>query len=669
MRIEEVHRLNPPIEGDPWEVQPVLRSLLARHLAATVPDSNPELHHELLERLRSLGKEVQTSLRPIAETLDPCEGPKLIQYDQWGQRLDKVVTSEGWRAIATWLAERGVPGEAFDEEYQQAYLADREKSAGGKKRLGGAARLYAQARTHLVSADSHVGLCPISMTDGGILALARFGTKDQKDRWLARLLHRGPGAAFAGQWMTERAGGSSVNFTETRAARLDGGDSTKGKPGDLYLLNGFKWFSSAADGHVAFALARTSDEGSRGLSLFLVPLRRQDRPALPANLVPECDARAPHSTLNGVRIHRLKNKLGSHHLPTAELELDGAVAELVGEVGKGVKQISNILNITRIYSASGSVAALARNHNLAVEYAKGRTVDGGHLLANVPLHVAELAKVGVIHSGLSALLWKAVALYSRVEADKALPHEAAMARLLIPVVKAYAATLGTQYSAVCLASLGGQGYMSETPTTTLLRDSLVETIWEGTASVLSLDVARVLVQTRGEALFEFVVEIERSLGESYQHLRPATDASKNEGFQSGPAEDVRDLLRDTTDCLDALRSRGWKMLQSGLASNDARIARLLLETIAKVTAIEQLLAHAAWLNTTHQNAFEAVLYVKRAQRFLELTGGFETTIRQLQVESASFSETASTDRLLALIDVPMVGPSPAQSLGALRANL
>ncbi|CEH15495.1 Very-long-chain acyl-CoA dehydrogenase [Ceraceosorus bombacis] len=608
MRIEEVHRLNPPIEGDPWEVQPVLQSLLARHLAATVPDSIPELHHELLERLRSLGKEVQTSLRPIAETLDHSEGPKLIQYDQWGQRLDKVVTSEGWRAIATWLAERGVLGEAFDEEYQQAYLADREKSAGGKKRLGGAARLYAQARTHLVSADSHVGLCPISMTDGGILALARFGTRDQKDRWLARLLHRGPGAAFAGQWMTERAGGSSVNFTETRAARLDGGDSTKGKPGDLYLLNGFKWFSSAADGHVAFALARTSDEGSRGLSLFLVPLRRQDRPALPANLVPECDARAPHSALNGVRIHRLKNKLGSHHLPTAELELDGAVAELVGEVGKGVKQISNILNITRIYSASGSVAALARNHNLAVE-------------------------------------------------------------LLIPVVKAYAATLGTQYSAVCLASLGGQGYMSETPTTTLLRDSLVETIWEGTASVLSLDVARVLVQSRGEALFEFVVEVERSLGESYQHLRPASDASKNEGFQAGPAEDVRDLLRDTTNCLDALRSRGWKMLQSGLASNDARIARLLLETIAKVTAIEQLLAHAAWLNTTHQNAFEATLYVKRAQRFLELTGGFETTIRQLQVEPASYSETASTDRLLALIDVPMLGPSPAQSLGALRANL
>ena len=108
------------------------------------------------------------------------------------------------------------------------------------------------------------------------------------------------------------------------------------------LLDGFKWFASAADGHIALALARTDPDksrGARGLSLFIVPLRRENRPPLPPGVTLPADS-DPHSSFNGIRVHRLKNKLGTKFVPTAELALNGAVGELVGEPGRGVALIA-----------------------------------------------------------------------------------------------------------------------------------------------------------------------------------------------------------------------------------------------------------------------------------------------------------------------------------------
>ena len=135
MRIENTHVHTPPQLADPWRADLVLRSLLARHLAALAP---PQLAPELLGRLAGLGQQAKDELRPAAALLNrPGAEPLLLQYDEWGRRVDEVRTSEGWRAIATWFAERGIPGEAYGSMGQERWLKT-EESAGGPERLGAA---------------------------------------------------------------------------------------------------------------------------------------------------------------------------------------------------------------------------------------------------------------------------------------------------------------------------------------------------------------------------------------------------------------------------------------------------------------------------------------------------------------------------------------------------
>jgi len=178
-----------------------------------------------------------------------------------------------------------------------------------------------------------------------------------KDQVFSRLTSRDPKRFFtSGQWMTERPGGSDVGRTETQAVWNE--------EKKAWSVSGFKWFSSATDANVTMLLARTHDpkaagsmkSGSKGLSLYLARVRDDE------------------GKLNGVRIHRLKDKVGTKALPTAELELDGMVAQQVGDTHRGVKNISAILNITRIYCGMSCTAAMQKFVLSAKEYARRREV-------------------------------------------------------------------------------------------------------------------------------------------------------------------------------------------------------------------------------------------------------------------------------------------------------
>lgn len=184
--------------------------------------------------------------------------------------------------------------------------------------------------------------------------------KDRKGdaHTFAHLNSRDPSRFFtSGQWMTERPGGSDVGRTETQAVWNEDLKS--------WSISGFKWFSSATDADVTMLLARTHDptasgtmkDGSKGLSLYLARVRDDQ------------------GQLNGVRIHRLKDKVGTKALPTAELELDGMIAQQVGETHRGVKNISAILNITRIYCGMNCTASMQRFVLMAKEYARRREVS------------------------------------------------------------------------------------------------------------------------------------------------------------------------------------------------------------------------------------------------------------------------------------------------------
>jgi alkylation response protein AidB-like acyl-CoA dehydrogenase len=226
--------------------------------------------------------------------------------------------------------------------------------------------------------------------------------------------------------------------------------------GPEYILNGFKWFSSATDSDVAVALARTGDpkHGSRSLSLFLVPLR------LPLFRGPS--EPVPTSNSNGINIHRLKNKIGTHALPTAELSLDSSKAFLLGPLNQGVKNITPVLNITRVYSAVASLGGVRRCLSIASSFANVRSIEGGkRLLKDSPLHVAHLASIALVYRSLTHLVFGTIRLLGKVECNTATAEERRRLRVLTPTVKAFAAEKACAAMEDAMVSLGGAGYMEE----------------------------------------------------------------------------------------------------------------------------------------------------------------------------------------------------------------
>ncbi|CAE7195649.1 unnamed protein product, partial [Rhizoctonia solani] len=431
----------------------------------------PSSRATVVQELVRFGDDINGYIRDLGKYVEP---PTLIQYDHFGRRIDQLKTSEGWRQLKQVAAKEGMVSIAYD---RTAY--------------GPLARVLMFIKTCLWTGDSHVVGCPMAMTDGAARVLELLGTSHMKERLLPRLLSRDPRLAYtAGQWMTERPGGSDVSHTETTAHPVypNGETVLNGAP---YRLEGVKWFSSATDGQLALALAQVPNQG---LGLFVVPMPDAD-----LELFSPDASSLPFQPRNGISIHRLKNKIGTHALPTAELTLQGTIGFMLvphGTKPNGIGAISPVLNITRIHSAAGSVGNLAKCLSIARAYAQVRRVaDPARprsqvLLADVPLHTATLARIEVLRRALSHFLFGVVRLLGWVEAETATVSERERLRLLTPVLKAFAADRAVDGMQECMAALGGLGYMEETGIGRLIRDSLVEKIWEGTINVLALDMLR-----------------------------------------------------------------------------------------------------------------------------------------------------------------------------------
>jgi alkylation response protein AidB-like acyl-CoA dehydrogenase len=187
----------------------------------------------------------------------------------------------------------------------------------------------------------------------------------------------------------------------------------------------------------------------------------------------------------------LKNKIGTHIVPTAELSINGAEAYLVGELNQGVKNITPVLNITRVYSACASIGGLRRCLAISTAYAKVRKINSQtQFLKDNPLHVAQLATIHLTYRALMQQLFGVIGLLGKVECGVASEDEAARLRLLTPVVKAFSAEKAVAAMEDAMTTLGGQGYMEESGFGRAIRDCLVERIWEGTTNVLSVELAR-----------------------------------------------------------------------------------------------------------------------------------------------------------------------------------
>ncbi len=284
---------------------------------------------------------------------------------------------------------------------------------------------------------------------------------------MPRLTSRDPATFWtSGQWMTEATGGSDVGLSETVACP---------EPDGAWRLYGRKWFTSATTSQIALTLARPEGNGpgGRGLALFYLELR-------------DADGRLNHITVN-----RLKDKLGTRKVPTAELSLDGAPAVPVMELANGVRHIIPMLHLTRTWNSVMAAATMRRGMALAKDYAQRRVAFGAPL-ARQPLHVDTLAGLQSETEAAFHLSFYLVELIGRDESGDIGPAEGDLLRLLTSIAKLTTGRQAVAVAAEVLEAHGGAGYVEDTGLPLLLRDSQVMPIWEGTTNVLALDTLRAI---------------------------------------------------------------------------------------------------------------------------------------------------------------------------------
>jgi acyl-CoA dehydrogenase len=428
---------DPPQLQNTFDADAVLRETLARLLPG---DGAP------VGLWRGLGAAAAGPLAALAREAE-THPPRHVPYDAWGRRVDAVEVSPAWTALQDAAARWGLASAAYEPA------------------LGPLARLDHFARLHLYAPSSAIWTCYLAMTDGAARTLTEHAPELARHA-VPHLTSRDPATLWtSGQWMTERGGGSDVGGATETVARRDVDGS--------WRLSGTKWFTSAITSEIALTLARA--EGAAGLSCFYV------------------EQRLPDGSPNGITLHRLKDKLGTRALPTAELTMEGTRAALVGEPGRGVKAVAPLLNVTRLHNAASACGIMARLLQLLRDYARRRSAFGAPLSA-APLHRETIAALSVEYEAAFALTTEGARLLGRREHGVATDAERASLRLLTPLAKLLTAKQAVAVASEALEGFGGAGYVEDTGLPVFLRDAQVLPIWEGTTNVLSLDVRRAVAR-------------------------------------------------------------------------------------------------------------------------------------------------------------------------------
>lgn len=533
-----------PVLKNPFLEDALLRGYLRRHLP----------QEAFFSDLCAFGERVANE---VDEWGRECEvtPPKLVHFDPWGRRVDHIVTSPAWKNMKDLSAQEGLV------------------AIGYERPCGEWSRVYQMSKLYLFSPSSGLYTCPLAMTDGAAKVIQSIGVLWPVEEAFSRLTTRQPERFWtSGQWMTERQGGSDVGSgTETVAVPQTDGS---------YKLHGFKWFTSATDADMTLTLARVQDRtgattpGSRGLSLFYAEVSRGE------------DGR-----LRGIEVQRLKDKLGTRQMPTAELLLDGLPAHRLSEEGRGVASIAKMLTITRIHNSMSAAAAMRRVVQLARDYATRRTAFG-KLLKDHPLHMQTLARMEVETRGAFLLVMDVCRLLGREESGMATQLDTHLLRLLTPVVKLYTGKQAVAVVSEGLESFGGQGYIEDTGLPGLLRDSQVLSIWEGTTNILSLDVLRCVARSSGMVLHAYFTHVKSLLAgaSSVPSVAPAVKA-------------VDGALSQLEEFVQVAATRAPSYLE--LAARD------LAYSLARIYTGALLIDHACWKGASPSDSYAALRWCEK----------------------------------------------------------
>ena len=497
----------------------MLRSFLRRRLP-------PEVLARIEPELQELGVLAGRDLydRQLAERRDE---PVLTQWDAWGNRVDRIEIPPLWRNAEALAVRFGLPAIPYEQ------------------RDGRYSRIHQFALVHLFHPSTDVYTCPLAMTDGAARTLLDSGHSALVERAVHRLTSRDPQQFWtSGQWMTELTGGSDVGASLTRAEPTPEGG---------WALFGRKWFTSAASAPMALTLARPrgNPPGGRGLALFYV------------------ETRDAEGRLNGIRIDRLKDKLGTRKLPTAELTLDGTPAVPVAGLTDGTRRIEPMLRVTRVWNSVCATAAMRRGLALAYDYAGRRSVFGAPLLAQ-PLHRETLADLATAYAAAFHLTFELVGRLGEAEANELDDAGRHLLRLLLPITKLVTGKQAVAAVSEAVEAFGGAGYVEDTGLPTLLRDTQVLPIWEGTTNVLALDA---LLRT----------DLTEGLRAWSDRVRTAATAGTDPRLAE-PGRTAQALLEDVT---------GWVARTIEPERRQAGARRFAL-TLARSMQLGLLVEHAQW---------------------------------------------------------------------------
>jgi acyl-CoA dehydrogenase len=537
-----------PELGNQYDDDRVLRSLLARVLG-------PEVLADVAPELRALGELAGGALY-ARQREDRLNEPHLTNFSAWGERVDRIEVSPLWQEAERLAATHGLVATAYE------------------RRHGALSRVHQFALVYLFAPSTDVYSCPLAMTDGAARTLLAGGDEALIAHALPHLTSRDPAQFWtSGQWMTESTGGSDVGRSETIA---------EPQPDGSYRLYGRKWFTSAIASQMAVTLARPLGNGPGGSGLALFFVETHDEAGRPNRLL----------------VHRLKDKLGTRKVPTAELTLDGTPARLVvpGVSTHGTRHIAPMLGVTRTWNAVCAVAGMRRAIALARDYARKRVAFGASL-SEKPLHLDTLAGLVAEHEAATQLVFRVAALLGRDEAGTIDPEEARLLRVLTPVVKLVTGKQAVAVASEALEAFGGAGYVEDTGLPVLLRDAQVLSIWEGTTNVLSLDTLRALGRDGG--------------------LESVRDEVRRAG---GAARDAR-LVAVAAHAEQAVaHASAWlgERFARGAAAEVEGGARRFAMTLGRALEAALLVEHAQWSLDHERDARAAAAAVRFARAGLDL---------------------------------------------------
>jgi putative acyl-CoA dehydrogenase len=425
----------PPLAGyDVFGSDPALVEAVGREGAAWAL-------HELHELGCAAGDPAWQELGRAANSHPPV----LRTHDRYGNRIDVVDYHPAYHDLMRTAIAHGLHAAPWSEGRGGAHVARAAKMLTWYQVDGG-----------------HI--CPISMTYSVVPALRHAPAL--ADAWEPRLVSRQydpanrpadeKSGATAGMALTEKQGGSDVRANTTTARRVDGG----------YLLTGHKWFCSApmSDGFLVLAQAPA------GLSCFWLPRW------------------TPDGERNAIALQRLKDKLGDRSNASSEIELLDAWGELVGEEGAGVRTIIEMVNHTRLDCSLGSTAVMRQGVAQATWHAHHRAAFGRRL-EDQPLMQNVLADLALEAEAATVAVLRLASAFDRADAEE---HEAAICRLLTPIVKYWTCKRAPVHAAEALECLGGAGFVEESDLPRLYRQSPVNGVWEGSGNVICLDVLRAI---------------------------------------------------------------------------------------------------------------------------------------------------------------------------------